>query len=232
MANIRQLKPKEISCRVQQISEKGLSLLLYVTSRAGQNLLDEIYGPLGWQRTHTIIGNELYCTISVWDDNKKLWVNKQDVGKESFTEKEKGRASDSFKRACVNFGIGRELYSAPYIWISSEAVTLKEVKSKNGDIKYTTYDKFSVKSIIYNDMNEIDSIEIINQKLETVFKKWPTELIGKAKILTIEKQLERTGIDIKKILDMCGVNSIDRIEEADYSNVYKKLLASPDKEVS
>ena len=232
MEKNRLLKPKEISCRIQQISEKGLSLLLYVTSRAGQNLLDELYGPLGWQRTHSIIGNELYCTISVWDNEKKLWVNKQDVGKESFTEKEKGRASDSFKRACVNFGIGREPYSAPRIWIPAESVTLKEIKIKDKDSKYITYDTFTVKSITYNDMNEIDSIEIINQKLETVFKKWPTELIGKVKVKTIEIQIERTGIDIQKILDMCGVNSLDRIEEKDYSNVYKKLLASPDKEVS
>lgn len=232
MDNNRLLKPKEISCRVQQINVNGLSLLLYVTSRAGQNLLDELYGPLGWQRTHSIIGNELYCTISVWDNEKKLWVNKQDVGTESFTEKEKGRASDSFKRACVNFGIGRELYSAPYIWIPAESVTLKEIKSKNGDSKYTTYDKFTVKSISYNDMKEIDSIEIINQKLETVFKKWPTELIGKVKVGTIEKQLQRTGIDIQKVLDMCGVNSLDKIEEKDYSSVYKKLLAQPDKGVS
>jgi hypothetical protein len=232
MANDRLLKPKEISCRVQQISEKGLSLLLYVTSRAGQNLLDELYGPLGWQRSHSIIGNELYCTISVWDNEKKLWVNKQDVGKESFTEKEKGRASDSFKRACVNFGIGRELYSAPRIWIPADVVALKEIKIKDKESKYTTYDTFSVKSITYNDMNEIDSIEIINQKLDTVFKKWPTELIGKVKVKTIEIQLQRTGIDVQKILDMCGVNSLDKIEEKDYSNVYKKLLASPDKEVS
>ena len=231
MENIRLLKPKEISCRVQQISEKGLSLLLYVTSRAGQNLLDEIYGPLGWQRTHSIIGNELYCTISVWDNDKKMWVNKQDVGKESFTEKEKGRASDSFKRACVNFGIGRELYSAPRIWVPAESVTLKEIKIKDKDSKYTTYDTFTVKSITYNDMREIDSIEIINQKLDTVFKKWPTELISKIKVGLIETELQRTGIDVQKILDMCGVGSIQKIEERDFQNVYNKLLASKDKEV-
>lgn len=222
----RLLKPKEISCRVQQINEKGLSLLLYVTSRAGQNLLDELYGPLGWQREHEIIDGDLYCTISVWDDIKKMWVRKQDVGTESMTEKEKGRASDSFKRACVNFGIGRELYSAPYIWIPSSQVELKE---KNG--KYSTYDKFTVKSITYNDMKEIDSIEIINQNLDTVYKKWPTELIGSTKVKTIETQLARTGVDVKKILDMCGVSSLEKIEEKDYANVYKKLLASPDREV-
>jgi hypothetical protein len=227
----RLLKPKEISCRVQQISEKGLSLLLYVTSRAGQNLLDEIYGPLGWQRTHSIIGNELYCTISVWDNDKKMWVNKQDVGKESFTEKEKGRASDSFKRACVNFGIGRELYSAPRIWIPSESVALKEIKIKDKESRYTTYDSFSVKSISYNDMNEIDSIEIINQKLDTVFKKWPTELISNIKAGLIETELQRTGINVQKILDMCGVSAIQKIEERDFQNVYNKLLASKDKGV-
>lgn len=224
MENIRLLKPKEISCRVHQISASGLSLLLYVTSRAGQNLLDEIYGPLGWQREHQIIDGDLYCTISVWDD-KRGWVKKQDVGTESLTEKEKGRASDSFKRACVNFGIGRELYSAPYIWISSSQCDIKE---RNG--KFVTYDKFYVKSITYNDMREIDSLEIINQKLETVYKKWPTEHIDKIKINLIKKELQRTGVDEKKILDMCGVNSLERIEVRDFQAVYNKLLATESKE--
>lgn len=222
---IRLLKPKEINCRVQQISEKGLSLLLYVTSRAGQNLLDEMYGPLGWKREHQVIDGNLYCTISVWDEKRGHWVSKQDVGTESYTEKEKGQASDSFKRACVNFGIGRELYSAPYIWISSSQA---EIKEKNG--KYTTYDKFSVKSITYNDLNEIDSLEIINQKLETVYKKIPTQLIGKVKIGLIEKELNRTGVNPKQILDMCGVSAINKITENDFQNVYNKLLASKDKE--
>ena len=225
MAEKRLLKPKEINCRVQQINEKGLSLLLYVTSRAGQNLLDEKYGTLGWQREHQIIDGNLYCTISVWDKEKGQWVKKQDVGTESYTEKEKGRASDSFKRACVNFGIGRELYSAPYIWIKAEDANIKQKK----DGKYTTYDEFKVKSVTYNDLDEIDSLEIVNQNLTTVYKMWPPKVIEKPKIELIKKELNRTGVEEGIILDMAGVSAIDHILEKDFQNIYNKLLASKDK---
>ena len=85
----RLLQAKEISCRIQTINEYGLSLLLYVTSRAGQNLLDETYGPLGWKRHHKTIDGNLYCEIEVWDAGKNQWVGKEDVGTESYAEKEK-----------------------------------------------------------------------------------------------------------------------------------------------
>ena len=220
----RMLKPKEINCRIQQISEKGLSLLLYVTSRAGQNILDEMYGPTGWKREHVEIAGNLYCTISVWDDKTSQWVNKQDVGKESYTEKEKGQASDSFKRACVNWGIGRELYSAPYIWIDAKQVSMKQ---KNG--KYSTYDKFTVKSISYNSAGEIDSLEIINQKFESVYKKWPAKKIDTVKIKLINDELKRTGVNMRRILDMCNIKEITEMLEEDFEPVYRKLNAYKDK---
>lgn len=112
---IRLLRPDEIECRIGAISEKGLSLLLFMDARAAQNILDETFTPFGWRRTHQEIGGRLYCTVEIWDQEKKQWIGKQDVGTESFAEKEKGAASDSFKRACFNWGIGRELYSAPFI---------------------------------------------------------------------------------------------------------------------
>ena len=90
------LQANEISCRIQQISEKGLSLLLYVTSRDGQKRLDEKYGSLGWQDKYEVIDGNLYCIISVWDAEKQMWIAKEDVGTASYTEKEKGQASDAF----------------------------------------------------------------------------------------------------------------------------------------
>lgn len=220
----RMLKPKEINCRIQQISEKGLSLLLYVTSRAGQNILDEMYGPTGWKREHVEIAGNLYCTISVWDDKTSQWVSKQDVGTESYTEKEKGQASDSFKRACVNWGIGRELYSAPYIWIDAKQVSMKQ---NNG--KYSTYDKFTVKSISYNSAGEIDSLEIINQKFDSVYKKWPAKKIDTVKIKLINDEIKRTGVNMKRILDMCNIKEITEMLEEDFEPVYRKLNAYKDK---
>lgn len=161
---IRRLEASEIDCRVAQGSEKGVSILLYKDARVDQRILDETFGPMNWQRSHQIIDGRLYCTISIWDDDKKAWVGKQDVGTESNTEAEKGQASDSFKRAAFNWGIGRELYSAPFIWIDKDHCELKQYKDRNGKAKYTTYDKFAVKDITYKENGEIDGLEIINAK--------------------------------------------------------------------
>ena len=113
MKDIRLLRADEIDARVATVTPKGCSLLLYKDARCDMRLLDETFGSMNWQRSHEVIDGNLYCNVSVWDEEKKIWVKKQDVGTESYTEKEKGQASDSFKRACFNFGIGRELYTAP-----------------------------------------------------------------------------------------------------------------------
>jgi hypothetical protein len=123
----RDLKADEIDCRVGTIRANGLSLLLYKDSRVDQNILDETFGAFNWQRRHS--RDNANCEVGVWDSEKQQWIWKEDTGTESFTEKEKGIASDSFKRACFNWGIGRELYTAPFIWIPSTKCTIEE---KNG----------------------------------------------------------------------------------------------------
>lgn len=149
MCTFRDLRADEIDCRVSTCSEKGVSLLLYKDARVDMNILDEVFGVTGWQRTHELIGDRLYCTVSIYDDKKGMWISKQDVGTESYTEKEKGQASDSFKRACFNLGIGRELYTAPFIWVSAGDCN---IKNNNG--KWTTYDRF-----------EVNEIEIENKRI-------------------------------------------------------------------
>lgn len=147
MKEFRDLTASEIECRVNTVSENGCSLLLYKDARCDMNILDEIVGRQNWQRSHEVINGNLFCNVSIYDESKKEWITKQDVGTESYTEKEKGQASDSFKRACFNWGIGRELYTAPFIWIPADKVTLKE-KMVSGRKAYTTYDKFEVTQII------------------------------------------------------------------------------------
>ena len=88
-------------------------MLLYKDARVDMKILDETFGTLGWKRTHELINNNLFCNIDIWDAEKKEWIRKQDVGVESNTEKEKGQASDAFKRAAVKWGIGRFLYDLP-----------------------------------------------------------------------------------------------------------------------
>lgn len=154
--NIRPLRADEIDCRISTINEKGLSLLLYKDARVDQNILDETFGMFGWQRSHQLIGDRLYCTVSIKDPATGEWISKQDVGTESYTEKEKGQASDSFKRACFNFGIGRELYTAPFIWVQAWQYKVTE---KNG--KFMTYDRFEVSDIEIAD-GKITRLTIVN----------------------------------------------------------------------
>lgn len=114
----RALRADEIECRIGTAKEgKGVSLLLYKDARCDQNILDETVGVMNWKKQYAVIDGQLFCTIEIWDDEKKQWIGKQDVGVESNTEAEKGRASDAQKRAAFAFGIGRELYTAPFIWI-------------------------------------------------------------------------------------------------------------------
>ena len=146
----KDLTADDIECRVKTVSDKGCSLLLYKDARCDMRILDEAVGPMNWKRSHELINGNLFCNVSIFDSEKKEWVTKQDVGTESYTEKEKGQASDSFKRACFNWGIGRELYTSPFIWIKHDEKDIKNngvnISEKNG--KKTTYDNFSVEQII------------------------------------------------------------------------------------
>lgn len=160
MGLFRTLRADEIDVRIGQAGQGYLKLLLYKDARADMNLLDEAVGPYGWCRTHQLIGDRLYCTVSILTENG--WVAKQDVGVESQTEAEKGQASDSFKRACTNWGIGRELYTGPEImlWQSKNTFTVDPKKGK-------CYDKFHVGQIEYDD-GVITKLTIVNEKLNRV----------------------------------------------------------------
>lgn len=162
----RDLRADEIDCRVAQMNDKGLSLLLYKDARVDMDILDEKVGPLGWQREHKELKSNIYCGISLKDD-KGNWVTKWDCGKESNTQAEKGEASDSFKRAGFNWGIGRELYTAPFIYVPlQDSNNLANYELKDGKLKT----KFRVEAIEIVD-KKITKISIINDKNKRVFVK-------------------------------------------------------------
>lgn len=161
MNPIRTLTAREIECRISQIKKTGLQLLLYKDARCDMAILDETFGAMNWQRRHT--RDNANCIISIWDDEKKLWIDKEDVGTESNTEAQKGLASDSFKRAGVNWGIGRELYTAPFIWIKPPNC---EIKEDNG--RFKCFDRFEVSEIGYNEHREINRLVIINGTTHSV----------------------------------------------------------------
>jgi hypothetical protein len=120
---------ENIDFRVQSINKGGYATILaYKDARVDMQRLDDVCGALGWKREHT--RDNANCIVSIWDENKKQWVSKEDTGTESNTEKEKGQASDSFKRACFNWGIGRELYDYPLIQIKLNDSELDKVTGK------------------------------------------------------------------------------------------------------
>lgn len=105
-----------IDFRIQSVNKGGYAIILaYKDARVDMQRLDEVCGALNWKREHTRDNHN--CIVSIWDESKKEWVSKEDTGTESNTEKDKGLASDSFKRACFNWGIGRELYDYPIIQV-------------------------------------------------------------------------------------------------------------------
>lgn len=156
----RALHADEIDVRVQSVVKGGCILLLYKDARVDMCLLDEVVGPMHWQRDHLLINNNLYCRVSIWDEKTEQWISKCDVGTESNTEATKGEASDSFKRACFNWGIGRELYTSPFIYVS-----LTEQELVNG--KLSPKVKFSVKAIEYTEQDgkrTISKLVIVDNK--------------------------------------------------------------------
>lgn len=232
----RLLRADEIECRIATVKKPekenkgGLTLLLYKDARVDQNLLDETVGAMNWQRSHQLIGDRLYCTISIWDDEKKQWISKQDVGTESYTEKEKGQASDSFKRAAFNFGIGRELYTAPFIWVPGDKCNILN------DGK--CYDKFEVKEIGYDDKKEINKLVIINLKSKEVVYTFGTTSPAKTKtteikpkedkpIATLEQigelktLMKKDGVSADFILNSYKIKSFKEFTEEMYTNVTK-----------
>lgn len=112
---------EEIDFRVQSINKGGYATILaYKDARVDMNRLDAVYGVEGWQKKYDLIDGHLFCSVGIWSKAMAQWIWKQDVGTESNTEKEKGEASDAFKRACFNLGIGRELYAYPLIQVALE----------------------------------------------------------------------------------------------------------------
>ena len=183
--DFRPLDADEIEVRVGGISEgKGGFLLLYKDARSDMKLLDETVGVFNWKRDHQVINDQLFCTVSIYDEDKSEWISKQDVGVESMSDAEKGRASDSFKRACTNWGIGRELYTAPFIWI-------KDDKANKNSWKYK---KFRVADIEYQN-NQITGLSIeeeINYKWQEVYSFGTMRGVSNGKTAT-QKQPKETA---------------------------------------
>ena len=208
----RDLKAEEIECRVAMVRENGVSLLLYKDARCDMNILDETVGPFNWKRAHS--RDNANCTVSIWDEAKAQWITKEDTGTESNTEAAKGLASDSFKRACFNWGIGRELYTAPFIWVPND-----RCKIVNGKC----YDKFYVNAITIKD-KKIVGLSIINENTgKVVFTS------GKAKTAPdyraeLRKFIEEHKLDKNAIVSACNLSNKSTNDEWGLALDYAKEL--------
>lgn len=216
------LKAEDIECRIQQITNKGAVLLLYKTARVDMRILDEVYGEMNWQRHHEVINGNLFCTISVWDSEKSQWVSKQDVGTESNAEAEKGQASDAFKRAGFAWGIGRELYDAPFIFIQApidkyDRFTVKEIKYSKTERKFT--------SLVIVDKNGKERYRLNGTKTDRPKAKEPTDeerrQKGIAAISELVKKHKAEQPFADWIKDTMKVESLDGLTVEQLGAVYK-----------
>lgn len=198
----RPLRADEIEVKVKQIKANGSVFLLYKTARTDMDLLDETVGPENWQCAYETIKDNLYCKIGIWDDKKTQWIWKQDCGIESREDDEgnqkKGEASDAFKRAGFKWGIGRELYTSPFIWISSDVVPT-ESSGKGYKLK-DPFAKFYVSKIDYADNGDICGLVIKNSKHQTVYtygKDNRAETIKTTPVEPEQKLSDRAYADIR-----------------------------------
>lgn len=222
---IRLLLADEIECRTASINEKGLSVLLYKDARVDQRILDETFGTFRWKRSHQYMNGSLYCTVEIKDEESGEWIGKQDVGAAGSYEKEKSQASDSFKRACFNWGIGRELYSAPFIWIPSSKV---QIQKKDG--KYYCCDHFRVSFIAYNASREIAELAIADSKGKIVYM-WKKEstvtkeedmLLSERQRSHLQEELKRTGVKMETVQERYHIENPRQMS----SDIYDKVMAA------
>ena len=236
----RTLRADEIDCRVATVKDSGVSLLLYKDARCDQNILDETVGPMNWQRQHS--RDNRNCTVLLWDESKAQWIGKEDVGTPSNTEADKGLASDSFKRACFNWGIGRELYSAPFIWIPGDKCTISE---RNG--KAACYDHFTVTEIAYkpDGARDICKLTVRNDKTGKAVFSWedkearpaqpetePPETIAEPKAPPKKSATVSGPTNFQIAMEWCNTVGITLDSFKNYVQAAIKNGAAPNKKVN
>lgn len=242
----RGLRADEIDVRVGTVSAKGVSLLLYKDARCDMNILDEVFGPLGWQRDHRVINDNLYCGIGVWNEAAHQWVWKWDCGVESRADgdgnEKKGEASDSFKRAGFNIGIGRELYTTGFIFVPCETQ-----KRQNGQgyglVNQYQFNGAYVSDVQYKETEhkrEIIGLVIKDSKGKQLFAKRgqavETGEVTEDEILKLFEVAEQAGYSkdtiFKQIETKYKKETPDKLTKAEYKQLmtgYQKLVKANEK---
>ena len=241
----RKLTANDVEARVQSCDENGFVLLLYKNARCDMNVLDETVGAENWQREHYEVKGNLFCRVGINVSKEPLlrndcWVWKADCGTESNTEKEKGESSDSFKRACFNWGIGRELYTAPKTKIKGHT---KKINRNGKDAWVPEYYAFDVVQMDVTDEmpRRITALTIIGKSMQggyhedEIFSwtekskpKAEPKVEPKAEPKATPKQIEvlkkkYVGANLKKLLETNGITAIEEMPMAKASKIISKL---------
>lgn len=241
------LNADDIEVKVKKVSAKGAIALLYKTSRVDMNMLDSVVGPMNWHDSYREVKGNLYCTISIYDSDKHEWVGKEDCGIESREDDEgnqrKGEASDAFKRSGFKWGIGRELYTSPFIFLD---VPTKQKDGGRGYELTDTFAKFTVSSIGYDSTSKINQLEVSDKKGNCVYKLSPTgeqkqaspkapQYIDEVKQTVILNELHRTGWNASSMLAYLvdkfphdAPLTIGKITEKQFAFIVKALEKKPD----
>ena len=237
--NLRKLTANDVEARVQSCDENGFSLLLYKNARCDMNILDETVGAENWQREHYEVKGNLFCRVGIKHNNE--WVWKADCGTESNTEKEKGESSDSFKRACFNWGIGRELYTSPKIKIKG---CTKQIKRNGKDVWVPEFYAFDVVEMEVSDEmpRRITKLTIIGKTMVGGYneveifswteKKTPLkakqEKPDKLHIDALITQAKTKGVTVEQICKKYKVQSLAEMSYTQYNNCATELNKMPD----
>lgn len=225
---MRKLKADEIECRVAQVTAKGCSLLLYKTARVDRAILDEEFGQMSWQNDFKVVDGKMYGGIGIYSNDLKEWIWKWDCGTESNTEAEKGQASDCFKRAGFKWGIGVELYTAPFIFIQCETV-----KDGNKYKLVNPYIKYQVQEIGYADNGDINRLKIIDDKKNVVYelgKHFAPKIKEEPFIPDVIKSDKTQGLSLDKALEELKMYTSPK-NAFNYFNKAMNLLNNDDKKV-
>ena len=230
------LKASDVELRTATQRNDNITLLVYKDARVDMRILDECFGMMNWKRQHDEVNGKNYCTVSIRDMATGEWVSKQDVGTPSKTEAEKGEASDAFKRACFNWGIGRELYDAPDIKFKLDN---SDFWTSNDGKKFMTT-KFKVASMVYNEeLHKFDEFVVVDNKGRERFsikeKSEPTYTqevqkagAGAREIAEIQVLARRKGADLSKALRYFKVNAIAELSSDQLNGLKAQLEARED----
>ena len=228
----RDLTADEIEIRVASVNENGVQLLLYKNARVDMSILDETVGSENWQREHYECKGNLFCRVGINTNYNKPdlpdhWIWKSDCGAERNTEAEKGEASDSFKRACTNWGIGRELYTSPFIWIDANDVNI--TKGNNG--KLTCRERFYLRDIKIEN-KKITALEIVNRQNKVVFSKGysqskkSAQTIDETKLKALCALAKEKKVTATQICKKYGVKKVEDLNDEQIADCMVQLYAT------